>query len=50
MKLSQRLNQLNTYFSEAVARIFGPSDDSYPTIGVQPFSGDLPSKSAHSHR
>ncbi|MBW4650984.1 MAG: hypothetical protein KME06_20180 [Kastovskya adunca ATA6-11-RM4] len=28
------------YISEAVARIFGPSDDAYPVIGVQPFDGD----------
>lgn len=28
------------YLSEAVARIFGPNDDIYPAIGVQPFSGD----------
>lgn len=28
------------YISEAVARIFSPSDDAYPVTGVQPFDGD----------
>jgi hypothetical protein len=28
------------YISEAVTRIFGPSDDAYPVIGFQPFAGE----------
>ncbi|MBC1215987.1 nicotinate phosphoribosyltransferase [Trichormus variabilis ARAD] len=28
------------YVSEAFLRIFGPNDDAYPIIGVQPFTGD----------
>lgn len=28
------------FISEAVTRIFSPSDDAYPIIGVQPFAGE----------
>ena len=28
------------YIFGAAVRIFGPSDDAYPTIGVQPYEGD----------
>ncbi|MEL7504519.1 MAG: hypothetical protein AAFN18_18880 [Cyanobacteria bacterium J06554_6] len=34
------LNDSLNYLSEAVARIFGPDQDSYPVIGLQPFDGD----------
>ncbi len=46
MGISKMMDSLTQYFSEAIARIFGPSDDAYPMIGVQPFSGD-PSKDRH---
>lgn len=29
------------YFTEAFARVFGPSDDEYPAVGVQPFDGEI---------
>ena len=29
------------YFSDGIARIFAPSDDAYPNIGVQPFEGEV---------
>ncbi len=29
-----------SFVSEAVMRIFTPTDDAYPIIGVQPFTGD----------
>ncbi len=29
-----------TYISEAVVRVFSPSDDNYPVIGLQPYSGE----------
>jgi len=29
---------------EAILELFGPTHDNYPTTGVQPFSGDPPSK------
>jgi hypothetical protein len=32
------------YISGAVARIFSPSDDNYPSTGVQPYEGELSSK------
>lgn len=34
------LDSITSYISEAVARIFAPNDDAYPTIGVQPFAGE----------
>ncbi|MEY3297563.1 MAG: hypothetical protein RLZZ597_823 [Cyanobacteriota bacterium] len=38
--LSRFLDGLTQYFVEPIARIFGPSDDNYPAIGVQPFEGE----------
>lgn len=32
------------YFAEPVRRIFGPDDNSYPEVGVQPYQGDYYSK------
>lgn len=32
------------YFAEPVNRIFGPDDNSYPEVGVQPYEGDCYSK------
>jgi len=37
MNISKILSNISQYISEAVARIFGPSDDEYPAVGVQPF-------------
>jgi hypothetical protein len=34
------------YFSGALSRIFGPTDDAYPNTGVQPFEGE-PNKKHH---
>ena len=34
------IDSISQYISEAVMRIFGPSDDAYPAIGLQPFAGD----------
>jgi hypothetical protein len=41
MAISQILASITQYISEAVVRIFGPVDDAYPVIGVQPFTGDV---------
>ena len=41
MKFNQMLQNLVQYFTEAFARVFGPSDDEYPTVGVQPFEGEI---------
>lgn len=40
MIISKTINSAIQYISEAVARIFGPSDDAYPVIGIQPFAGE----------
>ncbi|WP_414566490.1 MULTISPECIES: hypothetical protein [unclassified Anabaena] len=39
--------QLITYISEAVNKIFSPRDDDYPETGVQPFEGDPSDKKHH---
>jgi hypothetical protein len=39
MGISKLFGRMTKYISEAVARIFGPNDDSYPATGVQPFEG-----------
>jgi hypothetical protein len=38
--ISQMFAKVTQYISEAAMRIFGPNDDAYPTIGVQPFTGE----------
>ena len=40
MAITTMINRIAQYFSEAVARIFSPSDNEYPVTGVQPFTGD----------
>lgn len=40
MGIYRLLESITRYISEAVVRIFGPSDDAYPATGVQPFSGE----------
>lgn len=40
MNIHEALQSLVQYFTEAFARIFGPSADEYPEVGVQPFEGD----------
>ncbi len=40
MNLSDRISEAIKYVLAASARIFGPSDDEYPQVGVQPFDGD----------
>ncbi|HEY9692512.1 MAG TPA: hypothetical protein V6D15_09915 [Oculatellaceae cyanobacterium] len=46
MGLSTWFESMTQYLWEAVARIFGPTDDAYPSIGVQPFEGE-PYKETH---
>ncbi|MCX7594348.1 MAG: hypothetical protein N2235_11400 [Fischerella sp.] len=38
--ISNLIARITQYISEAAVRIFGPNDDAYPNIGVQPFTGD----------
>lgn len=40
MTISQRVFSILQYLFEGVARIFSPTDDEYPLIGVQPFAGE----------
>lgn len=40
MTIYKMLANIIQYISEAAMRIFGPTDDAYPIIGVQPFTGD----------
>ncbi|MBD2436505.1 hypothetical protein [Nostoc sp. FACHB-110] len=40
MAISNILASITQYISEAAMRIFGPNDDQYPNIGVQPFTGE----------
>ncbi|PSB31226.1 isochorismate synthase [Stenomitos frigidus ULC18] len=47
MSILKQLDRVVQYFSGAFVRIFGPSDDSYPETGVQPFEG-TPNKKAKS--
>lgn len=42
--LAYFLDDIVQYFAEAVGRIFGPDDDFYPAVGVQPFDGEPYSK------
>lgn len=39
-QLTEPLIQVFRYTFETGLRIFGPSKDDYPEIGVQPFEGD----------
>ncbi|MEB3249564.1 MAG: hypothetical protein VKK07_09490 [Merismopediaceae bacterium] len=40
MNIQKSVQDLVQYFTEAFARIFGPSTDEYPEVGVQPFGGE----------
>ena len=41
MGINKVLKEIMQYLTEAFARIFGPNDDEYPNIGVQPFEGEI---------
>ncbi|MGB6296011.1 MAG: hypothetical protein WBF90_07470 [Rivularia sp. (in: cyanobacteria)] len=49
MFISKMLSNIAQFISEAVVRIFGPSDDAYPNSGVQPFTGEVYKKSTVKH-
>jgi hypothetical protein len=40
MTISNIFMSAMQYISEAFMRIFSPTDDAYPVIGVQPFTGE----------
>lgn len=40
MKVANFLQNLVQYITEGFAKIFGPTHDEYPDVGVQPFEGE----------
>jgi hypothetical protein len=38
--MDRAFDRIVRFFSGAIARIFGPTDDNYPQSGVQPFEGE----------
>ena len=44
MNVSKIFGGIIQYFSEGIVRIFGPNDDAYPEVGIQPFEGDSDKK------
>ncbi|MEA5472237.1 hypothetical protein [Spirulina sp. 06S082] len=47
MNIGKVFAETSLFISEAFARIFSPTDDMYPLVGVQPFSGDPYEKKRH---
>lgn len=47
MIISQTLKNIVQYLTEGFARIFSPTDDEYPAIGVQPFEGEIYSSNTY---
>ncbi len=45
MKIAAMLDSIIGYFSDAIARIFALDRATYPTIGFQPYEGDIYEKS-----
>ena len=41
MNIFKSIEEAVVYISGAIRRIFGPSDDMYPMVGVSPFEGDV---------
>lgn len=41
MVISNIIGTVIQYLAEGFARIFSPTDDAYPAVGVQPFGGDV---------
>lgn len=44
MNIFQVVRDTMQYLVEASTRLFSPSDDQYPNVGVQPFDGDAYSR------
>jgi len=45
MKVVQNIKGAARYVSEGFMRLFRPTDDSYPNVGIQPFEGSRSKKS-----
>ncbi|WP_017741586.1 hypothetical protein [Scytonema hofmannii] len=41
MAISKILADFTQFVSEAAMRIFTPTNDAYPNIGIQPFTGEV---------
>ena len=41
MVVNKTLKDVVQYLTEGFLRIFSPTDDEYPAIGVQPFDGEI---------
>ena len=41
MFVARTVKNIIQYITEAFIRIFSPTDDQYPAIGVQPFEGTI---------
>ncbi|ELS05393.1 hypothetical protein Xen7305DRAFT_00051360 [Xenococcus sp. PCC 7305] len=48
MKVIETVRGMVNYLAEGFLRLFGPTNDEYPEIGIQPFEGEVynPSSSA----
>jgi hypothetical protein len=44
MRIIQVIRESIQYLVEASTRLFSPTDDQYPNVGVQPFDGDAYSR------
>ena len=47
MSVNQVIRDMIQYLAEGFARIFSPTDDEYPNIGIQPFEGDFSSSNGY---
>ncbi|MEB3337977.1 MAG: hypothetical protein VKJ46_10970 [Leptolyngbyaceae bacterium] len=45
MSIYKKFDQVVQYLSDAIARIFTPTNDTYPATGVQPFAGEVSKRS-----
>jgi hypothetical protein len=41
MKLTKMFQNMGQFLTEAIGRVFMLTDQDYPEIGVQPFTGEL---------
>jgi hypothetical protein len=41
MGIGKIIKDITQYITEGFVRIFSPTDDEYPAIGVQPFEGTI---------
>ena len=44
MSIRESLQNFIQYFAEGFARLFGPSKDEYPEVGIQPFESETYTK------